>query len=266
MATSRPVCAAVFIVVTLAGCGSAVQQVRPAPDASLAPLGAPTETAISVTTPLTTVTDTVRIVTTATGPITTFAVPIIPKSPTPGVTAPLPTLPPAATEPPPETDPVPCTGCLPEYSFPYANFFEVPQMGSEPVRGTGCGADGSLGETIPDGYWHGTIDVGVSALSIDVSCVYYGDSAAPFAAECVASGGDNCLEFGTDFWQVNNNTRTRTMPLDDGFRRRYAQPDGCSDPGPGAGETGTEGSELMDSWIVIENGRVTFALTSCVYG
>ena len=43
--------------------------------------------------------------------------------------------------------------------FPYAAFGDVPRLGNEPVRGTGCGADGSIGEVVPDGIWAGFVDV-----------------------------------------------------------------------------------------------------------
>ena len=39
--------------------------------------------------------------------------------------------------------------------WPYPSFRDVPQFGYEPVRGSGCGADGSIGEQIPDGLWAG---------------------------------------------------------------------------------------------------------------
>ena len=178
---------------------------------------------------------------------------------------------PSATAPPDTTPPtVPpgsCDSCRADYRFPYATFFDVPQLGSEPVRGSGCGANGSIGEVIPDGYWDGHISVSGSTLKIDLQCVYYGDSAKPYVDQCIAANGeDDCLEYGTDFWIINNNTRKRSVTLDPSFRRRYASPDGCGDPGPGHGATAAEGSQTMDSWIVIEGGLVTFALTSCVYG
>jgi hypothetical protein len=167
---------------------------------------------------------------------------------------------------PPATDPPSsCNSCDSNYRFPYANFFSVPQLGSEPVRGSGCGANGTVGNTIPDGVWDGHISVGGSSLQIDLECVYYGDSAAPYIAQCAADNGGDCFDADPDFFIVNNNTRKRSVPLDPSFRRRYATSDGCSDPGPGQGGP-AEGSDSMTSWIVIEGGQATFALTSCVYG
>lgn len=154
--------------------------------------------------------------------------------------------------------------CRPDYVFPYPNFFEVPQLGTEAVRGTGCGATGGIGEVIPDGIWDGHISVVAGAVKIDLQCVYYGASAAPFIAQCEQTNSvDDCLEYGDQFWIVNNSTRLRAVPLDPSFRRRYASPNGCGDPGPG---NGAAGSDTMDSWLMIEHGVATFALTSCVYG
>jgi hypothetical protein len=150
--------------------------------------------------------------------------------------------------------------------FAYGSHFTVPQLGTEPVRGTGCGADGSLGETMPDGIWNGHLTISGESLKIDVQCVYYGESAKPFIAACEQQNGvDDCHEYGDDFWIVNNNPRKRTVPLDPGFRRRFETTD-CTDPGPGKGATSNNGGETMDSWLIIENGKATFALTSCVYG
>ena len=160
-----------------------------------------------------------------------------------------------------------CVSCAADFVFPYATFFEVPQLGTEPVRGTGCGADGQLGETIPDGIWDARrITISASTLSIDVQCVYYGDSGAQLLADCLAEEGpDGCEDTDPDFWFVNASSRIRTMPLAPSFRRRYATNDGCTDPGPGNAR-GEQGQDDFDSWVIIEQGMATFALTSCVYG
>ena len=179
----------------------------------------------------------------------------------------------STTTSPPITEPattVPvgdgCVSCAADFVFPYA-FFAVPQLGTEPVRGTGCGADGSLGEVIPDGIWDARrITVSASTIGIDVQCVYYGDSGAELLAKCLAAEGpDGCEDTDPDFWFVNASSRIRTMPLAPEFRRRYATSDGCADPGPG-NTRGVEGQDEFDSWVIIEQGEVTFALTSCVYG
>jgi hypothetical protein len=93
--------------------------------------------------------------------------------------------------------------------YGFEEFFAVPQLGDEPVRGTGCGGDGSIGEVIPDGYWRGfvrswdgpTLEQS-SSLQFDLICIYldqFGDDAS------------------FDGWVVNNNDRTRTVPIAPGF-------------------------------------------------
>jgi hypothetical protein len=150
--------------------------------------------------------------------------------------------------------------------FPYATFFDMPQLGTEPVRGTGCGADGSLGEAIPDGWWEGFITLGAASLQMDVQCVYYGQTAKPFILFCQQTHTpDECTTSqGENFYLVNNNPRKRSVPLDPSFRRRFAD-QSCRDPGPDHTEPSAAGQANLDSWVLIVNGRATFALTSCVY-
>lgn len=223
----------------------------------------PTSTVVTPTIP--DVAPTLALPAETTLPPQTTTVATTPATAPPETAAPETTLPP----PPPSTTPpaAGCVACQPNYVFPYASHFDVPQLGTEPVRGTGCGADGSLGPTIPDGIWNGFIKISATTLTIDVECVYYGASAAPYVAACEAEhDADDCLEHGDDFWTVNNNPRTRTVPLDPGFRRRY-EVNGCADPGPGKGaKKASPEQDQFDSWLIIENGKATFALTSCVYG
>ncbi len=250
-------------------------------ESTLAPLERPSST--DATTSTVTVTTLAGVATTLPGPSATMTPPTLnPGSTTPATVAPettLVTTPPETTSPPAETTattdppaptvaPTACQSCRADYAFAYASFFAVPQLGTEPVRGTGCGANSSIGEVIPDGIWDGHITVGPSSLKIDLQCVYYGASAAPYVARCEQTAdADTCLEYGDDFWIVNNSTRMRTVPLDPSFRRRYASSDGCVDPGPGRGASSdSAGADEMDSWVVIEGGKATFVLTSCVYG
>ena len=78
------------------------------------------------------------------------------------------------------------------------DFYGVPQLGHEAVRGTGCGGDGSIGDVIPDGYWRGYLgsDDGTS-IQFDLACVYF----QPVANSTPVPDG----------WLVNNKTRTRTV-------------------------------------------------------
>ena len=41
--------------------------------------------------------------------------------------------------------------------WPFGDFRNAPRLGNEPVRGSGCGADGSIGELVPDGIWAGFV-------------------------------------------------------------------------------------------------------------
>jgi hypothetical protein len=97
----------------------------------------------------------------------------------------------------------------PPAGYGFEEFFDVPQLGYEAVRGTGCGGDGSIGEVIPDGYWRGFVRswdgatlAQSSSLQFDLICIYLGQV------------GDD-LSF--DGWLVNNNDRTRTVPIAPGF-------------------------------------------------
>jgi hypothetical protein len=61
----------------------------------------------------------------------------------------------------------------------------VPQLGNEPVRGSGCGADGSIGDVIPDGWWFGVIRSSDGAqFGFNLACAYYGESARPHLEQC----------------------------------------------------------------------------------
>jgi hypothetical protein len=61
----------------------------------------------------------------------------------------------------------------------------VPQLGTEPVRGSGCGADGSIGDVIPDGWWFGLVRSSDGAqFGFTLACAYYGESARPFLEQC----------------------------------------------------------------------------------
>jgi hypothetical protein len=60
----------------------------------------------------------------------------------------------------------------------------VPQLGTEPVRGSGCGADGSIGDVIPDGWWFGMVTSDGAQFGFNLACAYYGESARPYLEEC----------------------------------------------------------------------------------
>jgi hypothetical protein len=120
--------------------------------------------------------------------------------------------PPATTTPPAPTTSVASpttTGASTPVDYGFEDFFDVSQLGNEAVRGTGCGGDGSIGDVIPDGWWRGfvrswdgtTLEAS-SSLQFDLICIY------------LDQVGDNQY---IDGWVVNNNDRTRTVPIAPGF-------------------------------------------------
>ena len=120
--------------------------------------------------------------------------------------------PPATTTPPVTSVAAPTTtggSSSTSVDYGFDNFFDVPQLGDEAVRGTGCGGDGSIGDVIPDGWWRGfvrswdgTTLEGSTSLQFDLICIY------------LEPLGDNQY---IDGWVVNNNDRTRTVPIGPGF-------------------------------------------------
>ena len=163
-------------------------------------------------------------------------------------------------------------GCGVNFVWPYPDYFSVPQLGIEAVRGSGCGGDGTLGLIIPDGLWTGyAVDVTADYIDFDVACVYYGASAIPFIEDYLATTPeDERLDYNPDYWLINNNSRTRRVPLSEHFLHRsaeWAEGVGCVDPGPSADLlAGERPSSVIDSWLNIHNGEAQWLLTSCLYG
>jgi hypothetical protein len=143
----------------------------------------------------------------------------------------------------------------------FGGFRSVPQMGSEPVRGSGCGADGTIGEIIPDGWWLGIITAdGSSRLQFDLVCAYFGGSAQPLIDECLASdAGPTCNDFfDSSFWPVNRNTRERAVP-----KGATMQTDETNDLCDVGDETRTGGITGELNWVLIENGNAVYVRTGC---
>lgn len=177
-----------------------------------------------------------------------------PTQPDPDVTL-IPTEPTTVTTQP-SPDPTP-PGQTPDPGVRYA-LREAPQLGSDPVRGSGCGLDGSIGETMPDGWWYGfTSDWNANTFQFDMACVYSGEAAQPFIDECRAGpDGDLCLEYGSpDFWVENRSQRTRTVPYSPAMEIVVQDGGGC--PGYDARQGG------MLALVQIINGVVTYVVTSC---
>ncbi len=155
------------------------------------------------------------------------------------------------------------------WMWPYSTYFEVPQLGEEPVRGSGCGVSGQLGDTIPDGVWNGYVQgLTATTLLFDVACVYYGDIAEDLIDEHLATIPEDEIlgDFNPSYWIVNTSERVREVPVAWDFASRAAvwTDYGCEDPGPGEDDYLPTG--WFDSWLIIENGEAVFLLESCHYG
>lgn len=159
--------------------------------------------------------------------------------------------------------------------FPWGAFWNVPQLGSAPVRGSGCGSgtDGdTLGDTIPDGWWAGYVstDYDTETLWVDVVCVYYGES----AQAVLAAGTANVVNAEPDYLIVNNDERRRAVPNGIGA---YNIAVGVSSGGECVPNSlgyvqlgnGLPSQQLMDAaaddqaWIHIEGGRATALVYGC---
>lgn len=156
-------------------------------------------------------------------------------------------------------------------------YYEVPQLGSEPVRGSGCGADGSIGDTVPDGVWNVIVGDGTGAdrfwsggtIQLDLRCVYAGDAGlAQWNTVCgAAPGADACLSQSPDWFVVNANSRLRTMPV----AADVAYGVGALGSPPCAGVSVDPLSpdapwRFMDSWVVVSGGVVTTVVAACPAG
>jgi hypothetical protein len=193
----------------------------------------------------------------------------------------VPTTEPAAA---PTTEPAAPSGALPPAfgitEFDLAEFWNVPQLGSEPVRGSGCGANGQLGDVIPDGLWAGYIDYDPTddVFSIDVLCIYYGETADAVRAE----GTANIVHDEPDYLIVNNSERRRqaannlraVLPftlLADGrcldFGQLIVEPSQLREMSPEQlyGDEGYGGLlyPQNQAWIRIDGGAVTWIAWGC---
>lgn len=168
--------------------------------------------------------------------------------------------------------------------LPLVDFFGVPQLGCEAVSGTGCGGNGSIGETIPDGLWRGAVMSfngptvwDSTSLEFDLWCPYRGEEAERRAADWIAEHGDEFVPWTLDEFMVNNNPRTRTVPI--GSYLFMAAAVWMPVSGDGAGSTmnrcvagyGAPDLELDDileweTWLYIEGGIAQQIIRTCPYG
>ncbi len=153
-------------------------------------------------------------------------------------------------------------------------YYEVPQLGSESVRGTGCGSTGGIPEVIPDGVWNVLVGDGSGRndfftsthLTVDMRCIYSGVGGQQLwnAACTAAPQSDDCLHQSPDWYVVNANGRLRTMPVSPDLQYGV----GALGPSPCASVTTDRSAadapwRFMDSWIVVAGGQVTAMVTAC---
>ena len=142
--------------------------------------------------------------------------------------------------------------------WPYGPFWNVPQLGEEPVRGSGCGSQGQIGDVIPDGLWAGYVtNESTPAISIDLLCIFMGAA----AGQVISEGTANIVNNEPDYVVVNNNTQLRSAPAAPGIvLRDSAVVDGecventaaAHDPAP-----------ARQAWVRIDGGQVTWILWGC---
>ena len=141
-------------------------------------------------------------------------------------------------------------------------FWNVGTWGNEPVFGSGCGASGQIGETIPDGIWAGYIvdDGSDGSVGIDLLCIYSGEAAQHVLAGATAT----TINADPNYLIVNNSTRTRYMPMAQGISLRLAErrADGrCFDS-----RSTTQWVDIpadRQVWVRIHGGVITWILAGC---
>ncbi|HQZ34453.1 MAG TPA: hypothetical protein PK020_08505 [Ilumatobacteraceae bacterium] len=145
--------------------------------------------------------------------------------------------------------------------WPFEGFTSVLRMGGEAARGSGCGADTTVGEVIPDGWWLGIITAdGNSQMQVDLVCAYRGTAAQTLIDECLTSdAAATCTDyFDESFWPVNRNGRQRTVPKSSSLVTE-AVDDLCN---VGA-ETRDGGITGELDWLQIQGGSVIYIRRSC---
>lgn len=162
----------------------------------------------------------------------------------------------------------------PSFQVPFGDYFDVDPIGTEPVRGSGCGLDTSIGDELPDGLWRGFVRSfdglwvdAATSLEFDLACVYTGDAAVDAEREWRADHpGETPIEV-IDGFLVNDNDRVRTVALSSSFVQVDAQWNSaghCLPPPtlPPSGET--QAYRLLDSWLLIAGGEARWVVTSCL--
>ena len=143
-----------------------------------------------------------------------------------------------------------------------SEFWNVPSYGSEPVLGSGCGANGQIGDKIPDGIWAGYIvgDGSDGMVEVDLLCIYTGSAAQSVLAGATAT----TINADPNYLIVNNQTRARSMPMDANVVLRLAERDAsgrCIDT-----RSTTQWADIpsnRQTWIRIHGGHITWIIADC---
>jgi len=153
----------------------------------------------------------------------------------------------------------------------YEWFWNVPQLGTEPVRGSGCGASEQIGPQIPDGLWAGYLsyDPDTDAFSVDLLCIFYGDTADAVRAE----GTANIVHDEPDYLIVSNSDGRREVANNTqvALGSGLTSDDNCA---VGSAVVVPEGESHLTSfgeslqpdlqaWIRIDGGAVTWFVYGC---
>lgn len=166
----------------------------------------------------------------------------------------------------------PATGS--SFQVPFGDYFDVDPLGSEPVRGSGCGLGTAIGDELPDGLWRGYVRSfdglwvdAATSLEFDLACVFAGDAALDAERDWRADHpGEDPVEV-PDGFVVNDSDRVRNVPLDSSFVQVDAQWDDagrCLPPAELPPSGATEVYRLLDSWLLVVDGEARWAVTSCL--
>lgn len=240
----------------LTACGPTTAQIvfdsttRPAPTtSSVTPLGASTTSpTVEVAPPLVTGSATPA----ASVPVT--STPLVSSPNAPDVTADPGTV---VTDPDPAPADCATAGCSGPQLVASTTLTSIPQLGDDPVRGSGCGLAEEFGDSMRDGLYFGLLYPTGDSVAFDVICVYYGDSAVDHGANAGPEA---------EFFPVNTGTRDRDVPLAAGFVYRVGTwtADGqCVDAGPAGDADWSSAVDGTAAWLSIAGGDATGAVAMC---
>lgn len=151
--------------------------------------------------------------------------------------------------------------------WPFGDMRSVPAMGDEPVKGSGCGLSGDLGDHLPDGWWFGTVQsLSEATLDLDLGCAYFGPAAEEFIRQCEAKYPTQkfiCTNYlDSKFWPVNSNPKLWPVPRDKSFELNYDEKF-CAYY---TLEKRISDMNMSWAWVHIENGQAIYMRQSCPFG